>query len=55
MNDNKVKGYNRNKSVKTKIEKKITPIDDDGAKVQELSAKWAHNSNLVHVKVYCTR
>ena len=35
MNNNKVEGSNRNKTIKKKqkLKKKITPIDDDGAKV----------------------
>ena len=34
MNNNKVEGSNRNKSMKKqKLKEKITPIDDDGAKM----------------------
>ena len=34
MNNNKVEGSNRNKTMKRqKLKEKITPIDDDGAKV----------------------
>ena len=34
MNNNKVEGSNRNKTMKKqKLKEKITPIDDDGAKV----------------------
>ena len=34
MNNNKVEGSNRNRTMKKqKLKEKITPIDDDGAKV----------------------
>ena len=34
MNNNRVEGSNRNKTTKKhKLKEKITPIDDDGAKV----------------------
>ena len=34
MNNNKVEGSNRNKTIKKqKLKEKITPIDDDGAEV----------------------
>ena len=34
MNNNKVEGSNRDKAMKKqKLKKKITPFDDDGAKV----------------------
>ena len=32
MKDNKINGYNRNKTME-KLKEKITPIDDDGAKM----------------------
>ena len=43
MKDNKINGYNKNKAM-TKFERKITPIDDDGAKMDCSLA----NSLLVH-------
>ena len=34
MNNNKVEGFNRDKTMKKqKLKEKITPIDDDGAKM----------------------
>ena len=38
MKDNKINGYNKDKTM-TKLERKMSPIDDDGAKMHCSLAK----------------
>ena len=56
MNNNKINGYHRNKTIKkTKIKKKISFIDDDGAKMHcSLANSVPHESQQSTVKVMNT-
>ena len=68
MKDNKINGYNKNKTNDNVWKKKFTPIDDDGAKMRctlansvlvlwestvQVMTKWQKNSAMKWVKWCC--